>query len=89
MWTKWFRGISKKDKLLLVGMFPTWLKRDHGRPIPLQRGVEKAARMGIEDVNDDTSLLPNVELDLLVKDTQCLTATAVKVGKGPHLFKSD
>ena len=45
--------------------------------------------MGIEDVNDDTSLLPNVELDLLVKDTQCLTATAVKVGKGPHLFKSD
>ena len=70
-------------------MFPTWLKRDHGRPIPLQRGVEKAARMGIEDVNDDTSLLPNVELDLLVKDTQCLTATAVKVGKGPHLFKSD
>ena len=76
VWTKWFEGVSKKDRLMLVGMFPHYLE---GGRVPLQLGIEAAAQMGIEDVNKEERLLPDVELDLLVKDTKCLTATAVKV----------
>jgi len=49
IWTKWFEKVSKKDRLLLVGMFPHYLDRTGGR-IPLQLGIEEAARMGIRDV---------------------------------------
>ena len=84
-WTKWFQGVTKKDRLLLVGMFPQYLDKPGGQ-IPLQLGVEKAARMGIDDVNANSSLLADVDLDLLVKDTKCLTATAVKVSHGPNRF---
>ncbi|XP_052822135.1 uncharacterized protein LOC106880693 isoform X4 [Octopus bimaculoides] len=73
IWKRWFpKIISTKKRVYLGGLFPLT------GPFWTQPGLIQSAEMAIEWVNADTNVLPNHELHLLIKDTQCRTDVAMR-----------
>ncbi|XP_072021432.1 uncharacterized protein [Amphiura filiformis] len=58
-------GIINRRKVYLGGMFPNTGIR-WAAP-----GIEIGAQMAVEQINKESTLLPNLELELLIRDTQC------------------
>ncbi|PVD21200.1 hypothetical protein C0Q70_19369 [Pomacea canaliculata] len=72
VWEKWVPvSLTKKPKLYLAGLFPLtggyWTAP----------GLVVGAKFAIDMVNQDSSVLPTHELDLIVNDTRCRADVAL------------
>jgi len=72
-WTHWMpEGLLSKKRIYLGGMFPIT------GPYWRQPAIVEGAKMAVENVNADSSILTDYELVLLVQDTQCKVDLTMK-----------
>ncbi|XP_041375599.1 guanylate cyclase D-like [Gigantopelta aegis] len=72
-WSRWIpTDLKKKTSLYLGGLFP--LSGSYWT----QPGLVEGARLALERVNQDSKILPNHSLELIVSDTQCISDEAMK-----------